>query len=233
MTPSGVSTVASAIGDPSRAAILMALANGERLAATDLAACAGISASTASAHLARLVRSGLVAVESAGRLRYFRLSNSGVSRALEALGALSGTGNSHVRGAGTATDRAARMCYDHLAGRLGVELTKAMVRQRFITGEAWKRRPTTGDAYDLTKKGVEFLRSFGIDPRAVRARPRSYAHGCLDRTERRPHLAGSLGAAVAARLLDLGWVERIPGTRALRITRSGRRHLKATFGVEA
>jgi DNA-binding transcriptional ArsR family regulator len=234
MTPTDVSTVAAAIGAPSRAAMLMALARAKRLAATELAALAGVSASTASTHLAKLVRSRLVAAESVGRLRYFTLANPGVSRALEALCALSATTYRAASSDGAGgPDRVARMCYDHLAGRLGVELTQAMVRERFIGGDALRRRPTRGSAYDSTKKGVEFLRTFGIDPRAVRARPRSYAHACLDRTERRPHLAGSLGAALADRLLDLGWIEHIHRSRTLRITPAGRRGLKTTFGVEA
>jgi DNA-binding transcriptional ArsR family regulator len=227
-----VAATASTIADPVRAAMLVALSRADRLAATDLAAAAGVSASAASRHFGRLVRGGLLTVERQGRLRYFRLSGPRVSRAIDALVEAAGASAASTDVGSESPDHRARMCYDHLAGRLGVELTQSLSRERLISSGAWKRRPTRGAAYGTTKRGVEFLQSFGIDPRAVRAQPRSYAHACLDRTERRPHLAGSLGAAVAWRLFDLGWIERLPGTRALRITPAGRRGIKTTFGVE-
>jgi hypothetical protein len=108
-----------------------------------------------------------------------------------------------------------------------------LLRQRIISTRSWSRRPTRGAAFGLTKKGAGFLREFGVHPSAVRSQPRSYAHACLDRTERRPHLAGSLGAALATRLLELGWIQRQSKTRAVRVTPAGRRGLRSEFGVEA
>jgi DNA-binding transcriptional ArsR family regulator len=228
----GLADIADAIGDPSRAAMLMSLMNSGRLAARDLADAAGVTASTATTHLAKLTRAQLVTVEHQGRLKWFRLATPQIAHVLEALANISPTSGIARKTPGSVEpDRAARMCYDHLAGRLGVELTDSLLRSRLLSDQAYARRPVRGTAYSTTKRGIEFLRSFGISPSEVRSRQRSYAHACVDRTERRPHVAGSLGAAIARRAFDLGWLVRVPGSRALRVTPVGRRGLKATFGI--
>lgn len=225
---------AALLADPARAAMILALADADRLATTDLSGVAGVSLSTASIHLAKLMKGGLVTWELAGRVHYYRIAHPGLRRALDALTALSLLPQIESKDVGRAgADRTARMCYDHLAGRLGVRLTESLLNARVISSRQWNDRPVKAPSYGLTKKGVEHLRAFGVDPRAVRVLTRSFAHACLDRTERRPHLAGSLGAALADRLLELGWLERFPDTRALRITPAGRRGFKARFGVES
>jgi DNA-binding transcriptional ArsR family regulator len=232
VNPSGISSTAALIADDARSAMLVALARGDRLAAKDLAAFAGVSSSTASSHLGKLVDGRLVSRERAGRIHYYRLAGPAVARTLESLSALR-PGGEKDGGGRPHDDRRARTCYDHLAGRLGVSLMEALAKGKLISRQGWSRRPARGGAVGTTKAGIEFLRSFGVSPPAVRAQQRSYAHQCLDRTEGRPHLAGALGAAITARIFELHWLERLPDTRALRITAAGRRGFKAQFGIES
>jgi DNA-binding transcriptional ArsR family regulator len=209
-----LAAVGALIGDPSRARMLDALMGGRALAAGELATVAGIGASTASEHLARLRDGGLVEVVAQGRHRYYRIAGPDVGAALEAL--------SHVapprpvrtlRQAGHAQALAfARTCYDHLAGVCGVALHDALVAQEWLT-----------PAYDVTPAGTAGLAGWGVDVDAARARRRSFARPCLDWTERRPHLAGSLAAGIADGLVGRGWfVRRAADSRALRLTDAGR-----------
>lgn len=229
INPAVISVMATAMAHPSRAAMLAALADAETLSSRDLADAAGISASTASFHLATLERSGLMTVQRRGRTTFYRLADAGV-RALDALTAL-GPGPAPSPVPAVRSDRIARRCYDHLAGRLGVGVFDTMLRERLLIRQEWIRRPVRGTAYTSTRKGVEFIRSFGIDPSMVRAQLRSYAHVCMDRTERRPHLAGALGAACANRFLQLGWLLATE-TRALAVTAKGRAGFRQRFGVD-
>jgi DNA-binding transcriptional ArsR family regulator len=216
---------AGLIADRSRAAMLEALAEGEERSGMDLAAIAGTSPQTASAHLAKLAKGRLVVAVPVGRMRYYRLASAQVSDALRALSAIAQLNTEGSRAHGTPLAEAiARTCYDHLAGRLGVDLTDALLGRRIIARQE--------GSYRLTVRGAPILRDFGLNLPAVRMRYRAYALPCLDRTERRPHLAGSLGAAIASRLFQLGWVVRVDGTRTLRVTRTGERGLRATFGIE-
>jgi len=233
---SAISAPAALLSDRARVSMLLALAESGPLAVTDLAATAGVSAPTASVHLAKLCHGGLVTRERAGRLRLYRISDQGVTHAIEALAAL-GTAGTRPRSGSprpgeSSADRLARSCYDHLAGRLGVGLTEALLRNRLISRRAWSHRAARSGGYGVTKKGAEFFRGFGVDLRTLRSPSRSFAHPCLDRTERRPHLAGALGAAISDRLRDLGWVEKLPRTRALRVTPAGRAAMRARFGLE-
>ncbi|TML02434.1 MAG: winged helix-turn-helix transcriptional regulator [Actinobacteria bacterium] len=226
---------AALLADEARVEMLLAISESGALAATHLAERASVSAPTASAHLAKLSEGGLVTWERSGRLRLYRISGPGVVLALEALAALrKGPASPRTRSADARprADELARSCYDHLAGRLGVGLTEALLRGRVISKRAWSHRATKHGGYGVTRKGVEFLRGMGVDPRALRSPSRSFAHPCLDRTERRPHLAGALGAAMARRLAELGWVQRLPRTRAVRITPAGKAGLRARFGLE-
>lgn len=214
MHDTDLAAVGALIGDPSRARMLDSLMSGRALAAGELAAVAGVGRSTASEHLGRLLDGGLVEVVEQGRHRYYRLAGPTVARALEAL--------SHVapprpvttlRQSGQARALGfARTCYDHLAGRCGVELHDALIARGWLSA-----------AYDVTPSGTDALAAWGVDVARARARRRSFARPCLDWTERRPHLAGALAAEVTDALLDRGWfVRRSADSRALRLTDSGR-----------
>lgn len=214
MPDTDLAAIGALIGDPSRARILDALMSGRALAAGELARAAGVSASTASEHLGRLRDGGLVAVVAQGRHRYYRLAGPDVAAALEALSHVAPPRPvSTLRQAGHANALGfARTCYDHLAGRCGVELHDVLVTRTWLD-----------PAYDVTPAGVSALAVWGVDVAATRARRRSFARPCLDWTERRPHLAGALAAAITAGLLDLGWfVRRTGDSRALRLTDTGR-----------
>jgi DNA-binding transcriptional ArsR family regulator len=216
---------AAAIADPARAAMLDALMDGMPRSAGALAREAGVAASTASHHLARLVEAGLITVEPDGRRRAFRLARPEVARALEALALVCPP--LPVRTLRTATraeaERAARTCYDHLAGRLGVAVCDALLAARAIA-------PDGKHAYRLGPRAGAAFVALGIDvPAAGR---RAYARPCLDWSERRPHLAGALGAAVATALLERRWITRVPRTRALHVTEAGRAGLSEVLGVE-
>jgi hypothetical protein len=164
-------------------------------------------------------------VETRGRERRYRLSSPAVATALEALSRVAPPQDirslrSADRGAAI---RAARTCYDHLAGRLGVDLTEALVRD-----DALVLRDTS---YELTPRGAETIAGLGVDIEAARSRNRAFARACLDWSERRPHLAGSLGAALADALLENGWLRRRPNDRGLSVTARGRTELRS-LGVE-
>jgi DNA-binding transcriptional ArsR family regulator len=221
-----LAAVAGLMGDRSRAAFLLELMSGDELPATELAARAGVSSPLASAHLSRLLDGGLVSARRDGRQRLYRISQPEVAEAIEGLVRIAP--ERHARTLreshrGQAIQRA-RTCYDHLAGRLGVELTAALERDRVIVA---------GDGgYRLTAAGERRLESLGLDLGAVRARRRAFARQCIDWTERRPHLAGALGAALADRLFEMGWVRRVPATRAVQVTPAGEDGLWAEFGLD-
>jgi DNA-binding transcriptional ArsR family regulator len=212
-----VSAVAALMAEPTRAAILTSLFDGQRRAAGELARAAGVSPQAASNHLARLLSSGLLLVETQGRQRRYRLASSEVAHALEALGALA----SPAPAASRVPEglRFARSCYDHLAGVLGVGLTEALTQGRFLL--------KTGGTYRATPAGEARLSGWGIPLEALRAGRRPFARACLDWSERRHHLAGSLGAALLERFLASGWVVRLAESRAVRLTLKGRRALES------
>lgn len=221
-----MAAVAALIGEPARASVLMALADGRALAATTLAAEAGVAPSTASAHLARLVDGGLVTVEPSGRNRYFRLASADVASAVEALARLAPAKPVRSLAQGTHAEaiRRARTCYDHLAGRLGVALLDTLVS----TGTLRVERDPGGDdpvlgagrakRFVLTGAGRERLGALGVacDPPARRPTTRY----CVDWSEQRPHLGGWLGAALLARFVETGWIVRAP-RRVARVTEAG------------
>ena len=221
-----VAQPAALIGDPTRAAILMALNDGRAQPASALAYAAGVTPQAASNHLAKLVEGGLLTVDSEGRHRYYRLAGPHVAQALEALILLAPRVRAldEPRSPKARALRQARSCYDHLAGRLGVALTEALEARGFLS-------PSDVDpkAFVLTPEGLAALEELGVGiPRARRGV--RLARRCLDWTERRHHLAGPLGAALLARLLELGWLAHEPEGRALRITLEGRNGL-ARLGV--
>ena len=223
-----IAPVAALMADPARAAMLGALLGGTQLSAGELSQLAGVSPATASAHLARLLDGGLVAVTRQGRHCYYRLAGHEVATVIEALAQISPV--RPVRSLRQSQEAAAlaqaRTCYDHLAGQAGVELLDALLRAGVLNGNG----SGADVAYEVTAEGAERLAGFGVDVVQVRRSRRRFAGACLDWTQRRPHLNGALGAAVTGRLLELGWIERGPSRRAVKITGPGQDGLAATFG---
>jgi len=219
--------VASLMGDPARANILAALMDGRALTAKELSLVAGVSPPTTSGHLAKLVDGGLLEVIVQGRYRYFRLANSLVACAIEGMMALSGERQPRRRSVGSRAGEALRMartCYDHLAGKLGVAIMDRLLAQGHL-------HPDTAD-FQVSRRGQEFFGGLGIDVASVSRQRRGFARPCLDWSERRPHLAGALGAAIGSRCLETGWIERQRDSRAVIITAAGRRGFRDSFGIE-
>lgn len=224
-TGSHIPQVAALIGDPARANVLTALMDGRALTATELSHAAGITPQTASAHLAKLSDARLLMMERQGRHRYYRLASPLVRQMLEGIMAVAEAGPArdrpHWRGGETL--RRARTCYDHLAGRLAVAVADAMVQHGHLILD--------GDGGEVTPAGMGHMRRIGIDIEATAKRRRAFCRPCLDWSERRPHLAGGVGAALLDHALEAKWVERIKDSRALSITNAGRRGFADVFGV--
>jgi DNA-binding transcriptional ArsR family regulator len=223
-TEGDIADVAAAIGDASRIRVLMALADGGVLPASALAAEAGVSASTISGHLTRLREAKLLTVEHDGRHRYYRLASPDVARALEELARIARplpvrSLRDSVRARGLLR---ARLCYDHLAGRLGVALLAALVEGGVLDH--------TAGSYRITPGGLATFDSFGVDV-ADFSRRRPAIRYCVDWGENRHHLAGALGAAVATRLFELGWLRRGRARRLVTLTDEGSAGLHRTFGL--
>jgi DNA-binding transcriptional ArsR family regulator len=208
-----ISAAAALMADPSRAAVLMELTDGRALPPSELAEVAGVSRSTMSEHLAKLQKAGFVAVERGGRNRYYRLSGPEVATAVEALAALAPRSEVHSLSQANRAGAlgAARTCYGHLAGELGVGITDAMVARALVERE--------GEVFLLTEQGASFMRELGV------AKPPRAGKSCNDWSERRPHLAGKLGVALTKRLFDLEWIERTERRRAVQVTEAGRHEL--------
>ncbi len=221
-----IAAAAALIGTPARAALLLALAESESLSARELATRAGIAPSTASSHLARLVSGGLVVSERRSRHRYFRLAGPPIAEALEALAGIAPTKPVRSLRDATVADaiRYARTCYDHLAGGLGVELAAALEREQVLVER--------NGAYALGPCAETRLASLGIELAALERQRRVVARPCLDWSERRPHVAGALGAALANRLFELGWLKRRPANRSVELTPTGREQLRIELGIE-
>jgi DNA-binding transcriptional ArsR family regulator len=221
------SSIAAAIGEPARARMLYSLVDGRARTATELAAVAGVTPATASVHLQRLMTRRLVRVTAQGKHRYYSLDGAQVADALEALSVLAGGSRDRFVPHTPQRLRAARTCYDHLAGTLGVA-----VHDRFVAAK-WLSAPAGRDAaYDLTPAGTRMLESLGIDVSATCALRRRFAFGCLDWSERRPHIGGALGAALLALALRKKWVTRDLDSRALTLTSTGKRDLRIRLGLE-
>jgi DNA-binding transcriptional ArsR family regulator len=238
-----IARVGALVADPARARVLMALGDGRALPATVLADEAGVAASTASAHLSKLVRGGLLTVERHGRHRYFRIAGPEVADLLEALARLSPPVPVRSLRQGTRAQavRFARTCYDHLAGMLGTELMAAMLERELLRGGAGVFDPGAVSEdrlaapgfdldYQLTPRGIDELRAFGIDfDRLPRRRP--LVRYCVDWSEQRHHLAGALGAAISERMFELDWLRQAAHGRAVQITIAGAKGLERSFGV--
>jgi DNA-binding transcriptional ArsR family regulator len=227
-TANRIAEVAAAVGDPARAAMLAALMDGRALTAAELAECATITPQTASGHLARLSSVGLIIAQKQGRHHYHRLASPEVAAMIESVMQIAGgvtlTRPPRRLGPKDAALRAARTCYDHLAGDLGVRIADALRTSGAVE--------IAEDAAALTDRGRSRMQALGILAADARS-SRPICRPCLDWSERRPHLAGALGAAICAHALDQGWVRRRSGTRALDITPAGRLGFKRAFGIEA
>jgi len=218
-----IAAPASLMGDATRATFLMALSEGQSLPASELARRARVTPSTASIQLAKLVEGGFLKVKRNGRHRYYGLADANIAAAIESLAVIAPRRPaSSLKQARIGSDlQAARTCYDHLAGVLGVTLFDGLQRQRLLTAELAP-----------TRRGAKRFGELGIDVVELARRRRPFAKRCLDWTERRHHLAGSLGAALAARCFELGWIERLPASRAVRVTEEGRDDLAREFAIE-
>lgn len=222
-TPNLVS-VAALVGDPSRAAMLISLLGGRALPASELARIARVTPQTASSHLAKLVSGGLITGEIYGRHRYYKLASPDVADALEALNLIAPPQpiKSLRESVQFSAIRYARTCYDHLAGEVGVRFTHHLLELGMI-------EPTEKE-YVVTEQGHRAFRSFGVQVDELKNLRRSFARQCLDWSERRFHLAGGLGAALTDKMFELGWIERIPGGRAVRVTSTGVQGFQNEFG---
>ncbi|HEX6789044.1 MAG TPA: helix-turn-helix domain-containing protein [Gaiellaceae bacterium] len=222
-----IALLGALLADDARASMVLTLLGGDAIPAGELARRAGVSPSGASAHLKRLREGGLVTQESVGRHRYFRLASPELAEALESLARVAPVrpASSFRESESTRALKHARTCYDHLAGELGVAVADALVDRGVLT--------RTDEAFAVTDAGTTWLASLGIDVEEVAASRRSFARACLDWSEQRPHLAGSLGAAVADAFFARKWIRRLPGGRAVAVTPDGRAWLARELGLSA
>ena len=220
-----IAEAAALIGDPARANMLVALMDGRALTATELGLAAGVAPSTASEHLAKLVEGELIKVTASGRHRYFRLGSPRVADALENLMVVASDGPRRFRPQSRCDKDAARArtCYDHFAGGLGVGIADSLVER----GHAM----LSEDGGAITASGLELLERFGADLMSQGASRRAFCRACLDWSERRWHIGGRVGAAIAIRSFELGWAERRRDSRAVTITQDGLRGFESLFGL--
>jgi DNA-binding transcriptional ArsR family regulator len=224
-----ISLIATAIGEPARARMLYCLMDGRARTSTELSVVAEVSPSTASAHLSRLKMAHLVNVHVQGKHRYYSLQGPDVANALEGLSVLAAAGGSRETFVPSTPKglRAARTCYDHIAGAAGVSL-----HDRFKTLRWLSVGPSGSDnAYDLSPEGARALQALGIDIEATRKLRRRFACACLDWSERRPHVGGALGAALLRIALKRHWVVQDLDSRVLSVTSLGRREIVTRFGL--
>jgi DNA-binding transcriptional ArsR family regulator len=221
-----LAAVGALIADRTRATILLTLLGGGLTSASALAGRAEVSPSLASNHLRKLSEGGLVVVERRGRQRMYRLASSSIADALEALMPLAPSRREQSLRGVRARDslRRGRLCYDHLAGRAGVALATAMIDKRWLSG--------TDDDYRVTEDGIVGLAQVGIDVHLLAARSRPLTRSCLDWSEQRPHLAGSIGAALTGELLRRGWLEAREASRVVSVTEEGQTRLGAWLGID-
>jgi DNA-binding transcriptional ArsR family regulator len=221
-----VARIAASIGEPARARMLYCLIDGHARTSTELAIVAGVSPSTASVHLARLKGLGLVKVLAQGKHRYYSLDGESVAAALEALMVVAGGAGTRFVPNTPSRLRAARTCYDHMAGEVAVSLHDRFKELRWIS-----RGGSNDNTYDVTTPGVQALATLGIDVETLRGLRRRFAYACVDWSERKPHIGGALGAALLRVALKRKWVVQDLDSRALSVTRSGARELRARFGL--
>jgi DNA-binding transcriptional ArsR family regulator len=221
-----IAEIGALVGDPARANILAALMDGRALTASELAYAAGVAPQTASGHLAKLAGANLLALHKQGRHRYYRLASPLVGRMLEGILAVAAVQLPPRRRPVSRIEeelRTARTCYDHIAGRLAVGIADALTERGHVV--------LSEDGGEVTVAGAGFFAEFGVELAVPKRSQRAFCRACLDWSERRPHIAGAVGAALLERCLGLAWVERQRDTRALAISASGRRGFADAFGV--
>ncbi|MGV3466445.1 MAG: ArsR/SmtB family transcription factor [Heyndrickxia sp.] len=222
-TSPNIAKVASLVSETSRAAILTTLLDDRFHTASELAYKAGIKQQTASFHLAKLAELSMVTIETQGRHRYYRLANSEIAQILESLLALSPPVK--IKSLKQSTEmkalKNARTCYDHLAGRLGVELTKGLLQMGYIEDN--------DKEFIVTENGKQFFTDFQIDIEQLKRKKRKFSLKCIDWSERHYHLGGALGNAILERMLESNWIMRHPKSRAIIVTETGRRELQSVF----
>jgi DNA-binding transcriptional ArsR family regulator len=226
ISPAELAAVAASLSDSGRAAILISLLDGRARTAGELAFIAGVSPQTASGHLARLVDTGLVSVARQGRHRYHRLSGVETAQAMEALAVLAATPPRRPRipGPRDVMLREGRTCYDHFAGRLGVAIADALIAAGGIVER--------GGHFDVTTEGERRLAMLEVDVPALRRDKRPLCRCCIDWSERRPHIAGAVGAQLTTNALRAGWVHRLGDTRGIRVTPAGRAAFRRAIGMD-
>ena len=222
-----ITMITSLIGEPTRAAMLDALMGGHALPAGELAYISGVTPQTASSHLAKLVKGNLIAVEQHGRHRYYRLASQEVAELMELISAMSPP--VQIRSLRQSQEmekvRHARTCYDHLAGKLGVALTQALITKGYVA-----HRSET--EFDVTEQGIEHFQSLGLDLTTMKVNRRIFAKRCLDWSERIHHIGGFLGAVIAKHFFEMKWIVRMEGgSRAVRLTEEGRTKLQALYSI--
>ena len=222
-----VSSIAGCIAEPTRARMLYCLMDGRARTSTELAVVAGVSPSTASVHLQRLTTQRLVKVLSQGKHRYYSLGGVGVATALEALNVLAGRPREAFVPSTPNRLRAARTCYDHIAGTVGV-----LMHDRFQTLGWIAATSATDNTCDLTGRGIKAFEALGVDVDAARTLRRRFAYSCVDWSERRPHLGGAVAAALLRVALKKKWMVQDLDSRALSVTSFGRREMLTRFGLQ-
>lgn len=220
-----IAEAAALIGDPTRANMLAALMDGRALTASELGFAARVAPSTASGHLAKLTEGRLLSVMANGRHRYYRLASPAVAQVLENLMALAVDGPPRYRPRSRCDEAMARArtCYDHFAGRLGVALADRLAERNHIL--------LSDEGGVVTDSGQDFLRDIGVELKGSKPTHRALCRPCLDWSERRWHIGGAVGAAIAARSFDLGWTERQKDSRAITVTPAGERTLDELFDI--
>jgi predicted transcriptional regulator len=218
---------ASLIADKRRAIMLDALLTYDYLNASELAKRAKITPQTASSHLSKLVEAGLISVENQGRNKYYKIAGQEVATALESLTVIGKKTKVHSLNSYDEVNglRLARSCYDHLAGRLGVEITKSLLKNGYIQDSSDKD-------YKVTNKGTVFFTDLGMDIESLKKKKRFFARKCLDWSENKHHIAGSLGAAIQKELLNRGLIRKKKESRSIVLTPSGEEQLEIIFGVK-
>ncbi|WP_322906889.1 winged helix-turn-helix domain-containing protein [Paenibacillus campi] len=223
---SNLANVASLLGEPSRANMLTALLDGRFHTAGELAHAASITPQTASFHLARLTEHGWIRTEKHGRYRYYRLADSETAQRLEQFLAICPLPEVRSFTQSRQMDRLryGRTCYDHLAGQVGVTLTEALVESGYLLAQ--------DGAFEMSVAGADFFTALGLDLPQLRRKRRTFAHACLDWSERKHHVGGALGHGLLHLCLERAWIERMPGMRAIAVTADGQHALQKHFGVQ-
>ena len=221
-----IAEIAALVGDPARATMVSALLDGRARSASELASVARITPQTASTHLAKLTEASVLSVVRNGRHRYFRLASPTVAEMIDGIVAVALEKRPRYRPLSRQARAlsAARICYDHLAGRLSVDLTESFAAREYLVLD--------DEVAEVTTAGIRFLTEFGIELPTLRSTRRHFCRLCLDWTERRPHIAGAVGVAITTRCFDLGWIERMKRSHAVIVTPLGRRGFQRTFGID-